>query len=108
MSALRIREIAHAGRPQGLGVKPLQFADLVASAIRHGAIGPADIIRRVIVLDVKRAALSPVGVTGVVNLKSRGWPEAVAGGTALAGPVSFSTPRPIAAREVKVLRGLGM
>jgi len=57
-------------RSQGLGVKPLQFADLVASAIRHGAIGPAGIIRRVIVLDVKRSALSPVGVTGLVNLKA--------------------------------------
>ena len=51
-------------------MKPLQFADLVASAIRYGAIGPAGIIRRVIVLDVKRSALSPVGVTGLVNLKA--------------------------------------
>jgi len=88
-------------------VKPLQFADLVASAIRYGAIGPAGIIRRVIVLDVKRSALSPVGVTGLVNLKAGASPaDAVAVGTALAGLVSSATPKPIAAREVKVLKGL--
>jgi len=88
-------------------VKPLQFADLVASAIRYGAIGPAGIIRRVIVLDVKRSALSPVGVTSLVNLKAgASQAEAVAVGTALAGLVSSATPKPIAAREVKVLKGL--
>jgi len=88
-------------------VKPLQFADLVASAIRYGAIGPAGIIRRVIVLDVKRSALSPVGVTGLVNLKAgASQAEAVAVGMALAGLVSSATPKPIAAREVKVLKGL--
>jgi len=87
-------------------VKPLQFADLVASAIRYGAIGPAGIIRRVIVLDVKRSALSPVGVTGLVNPKAGArQAEAVAVGTALAGLVSSATAKPIAAREVKVLRG---
>jgi hypothetical protein len=90
-------------------VKPLQFADLVASAIRHGAIGPAGIIRRVIVLDVKRSALSPVGVTGLVNLKA-GASQARSGrrGDGVSGTRQQRDTEANAAREVKVLKGLSM